>query len=244
MKNINKKFNPIKNQTAEGRHWTRAALFALAMLIPAGASAQSVAPDGSTDNPQGTEASVYQESYQQEIVTPYQHESFQQNQFSYGVPSSRRPTFNNFYAAEERAYRSQEEMRLEEEFALQMELMETELKQRQQNFLLSQQAGGLEGYDGNGGPFGGDIAPQPPIIVDNNNNTQVIIQLGEDNEKNLHQTGEDNEMGLLQAGKNNKGNIDQQGHKNKGAIVQMGENNSANIRQSGSNNSATIDLGN
>jgi len=244
MKNMNENFNRIKNPKAENHHWTRAALFALAMIIPSGASAQSIVPGGPADNQQGTETSVYQESYQQQIVTPYQQESFEQNQFSYGIPSSRRPTFDNFYAAEERAYRSREEMRLEKEFELQRELMETELKQRQQDFLLSQQAGGLEGYDGNGGAFGGTIEPQPPIIVDNNNNTQVIIQLGEDNEKNLTQSGEDNELGLLQAGKNNKGSIDQLGSKNKGAIVQMGENNSANIRQSGSNNSATIDLGN
>jgi hypothetical protein len=256
MKNINKNFNQIKNLKTPGHHLALTTLFALAMILPPGASAQSVVPGGQAGNPQGNEASMYQESYQQEIVTPYQRESFQQNQFSYGIPSSRRPAFNNFYSAEERAYRSQEEMRLEEEFGLQMEMMEAELKQRQQNFLLSQQAAEMEGNAGNdGGAFGGFIDPKPPIIVDNNNNTKVIIQLGEDNEKNLTQSGEDNEMGLLQAGKNNKGNIDQQGSKNKGAIVQTGKDNSASIRQSGSGNSAsirqsgsgnsaTIDLGN
>jgi len=244
MKNINEIFNRIKNQKTEGRNWTLASLFALTMMIPSGASAQSIVAGNSTDNPQDSEMSLYQENYQQQIVTPYQQESFEQNQLSYGVPSSSQPTFDNFYAAEERAYRSREEMRQEEEFELERELMEAEFKQRQQNFILSQQAGGLKDYDGNGGTFDGHIPPQPPVIVDNNNNTQVVIQLGENNEKSLTQSGSDNELGLLQAGRNNKGSIDQQGSHNKGAIAQKGQNNSANIRQSGSNNSATIDLGN
>jgi hypothetical protein len=236
MKNINKIFNRIKNQKTEGSHWTLASLFALAMMIPSGASAQSIVAANSADDPKDSEMSLYQESYQQQIVTPYQQESFEQNQLSYGVSSSHQPTLDDYYAAEERAYRNQEE-----EFELEREMIEAEFKQRQQNFILSQQA---EDYDGNEGAFDGHVAPQLPVIVDNNNNSQVVIQLGEDNEKNLTQSGSDNELGLLQTGKNNKGSIDQQGSQNKAAIAQQGQNNSANIRQSGSNNSATIDLGN
>lgn len=231
MKNINEIFNRIKNQKTEGHNWTLASLFALAMMIPSGASAQTIVVGNSADDPQDSEMSLYQESYQQEL--------FEQNQLSYGVPSSSQPIFDDIYTAEEQAYMSQEE-----EFEIERELMEAEFKQRQQNFILSQQADGREDYDGDEGTFDGHVVPQPPVIADNNNNTQVVIQLGEDNEKSLTQSGRDNELGLLQIGKNNKGSIDQQGSQNKGAIAQRGQDNSANIRQSGSNNSATIDLGN
>ncbi len=160
--------------------WThRLGVLCLALMFPATVCAQS--------EQEGTE-SMYQESYQQQINTPYQQESFQQNQLSYGVPSSRRPTFNNFYGAEERAYRSREEMRRDEEYELQKELMETELKQRQLDFKNQQQASGFQGYgqgEGGGGPFGGFVQPGPPIIVDNQNNTQVIIKIEKDENGNI-----------------------------------------------------------
>jgi len=155
-------------------------------LFPAGVCAQI--------QQEGTESNAYQESYQKQIVTPYQQESFQQNQFSYGIPSSRRPTFKNFHAAEQRAYSSREEMRRDKELKLQRKLLKAELKQRQQDFLLSQQAGGLEGYgQGEGNPFGEFVQPGPPIIVNNQNNTQVIIKLGEDKDGNLVPISENSE---------------------------------------------------
>ena len=159
--------------------WThRLGLLCLVLLFPAGVYAQT--------EQQETQTSVYQESYQQQIVTPYQQESFEQNQFSYGIPSSRRPTFRNFDGAEQRAYNSREEMRRDKDLKLQRELMETELKQRQLNLQNQQQASGLQGYgQGEGNPFGGFVQPGPPIIVNNENNTQVIIKLGKDEEGNL-----------------------------------------------------------
>jgi hypothetical protein len=157
--------------------WARLGVLCLALILPATVCAQQIQ--------QGGTESMYQESYQQEINTPYQQESFQQNQLSYGIPSSRRPTFNNFYGAEERAYRSREEMRRDEEYELQRELMESELKQRQLDLKNQQQASGIQGYgQGGGSPFGGFVQPGPPIIVDNQNNTQVIIKLGKDENGN------------------------------------------------------------
>jgi len=169
---------PRKNSSSKNDWTHRFGLLCLVLLFPAGVFAQT--------EQEGTETSIYQESYQQEIVTPYQQESFQQNQFSYGVPSSRRPAFNNFYGAEERAYRSREEMRRDKELNLQNELMETELKQRQLDLQNQQQASGLQGYgQGGGSPFGGFVQSGPPIIVNNENNTQVIIRIEQDKDGNL-----------------------------------------------------------
>ena len=171
--------------------WTlRLGALCLALMLPATVSAQQIQ--------QGGTESMYQESYQQEINTPYQQESFQQNQLSYGIPSSRRPTFNNFYGAEERAYRSREEMRRDEEYELQRELMESELKQRQLDLQNQQQASGIQGYgQGGGSPFGGFVQPGPPIIVDNQNNTQVVIKLGKD--ENGNPVVEDGSQGTIKS---------------------------------------------
>ncbi|GJL77267.1 MAG: hypothetical protein NPINA01_02560 [Nitrospinaceae bacterium] len=189
---INKQL-PRKNISKKIKWAHPLGLFCMALLIPAAAGAQ-----------QEIESSAYQETYQQEVQTPYQRESFEQNQFSYGIPSSRRPTFKNFYEAEARAYRSREEMRREKEFELQKELMETDLKQRQLSLQNQQQASsGIQGYgQGGSGPFGefvetgspvvgpgvslgGSFPPGAPILVDNQNNTEVIIQITQDDEGNL-----------------------------------------------------------
>jgi len=170
-----------KNSFAKIKWTHRLGVLCLALMFPATVCAQSQQQDE-------TQSSAYQESYQQEINSPYQQESFQQNQLSYGIPSSRRPTFNNFYGAEERAYRSREEMRQDEEYELQKNLMETDLKQRQLDLKNQQQASGFQGYDqgeGGGSPFDGFVEPEPPIIVDNQNNTQVIIKIGKDENGNI-----------------------------------------------------------
>jgi hypothetical protein len=206
MTRINPKQSQSKNDSAKTKWTFHLALLCLALLLPAGVYAQ--------EGQQGTE-SAYQESYQQEVITPYQRESFQQNQFSYGVPSSRRPAFNNFYGAEERAYRSREEMRQEEERNLQKELMESELKQRQLNLQSQQQASGLQGYgQGGGSPFGEFVEPSPPIIVNNENNTQVIIRLEQDKDGNLVPTNGDSgapiksDVSVIQEGEGNNTLVD------------------------------------
>ena len=240
MKNLIKNLNKTKNQNSPKLHWCIALLLAMSLALPIHASANSIDVEANMDLDEDDETSIYQERYERTVNTPYQEEVFEQNQLSYGTPSSRRPQFNNFYAAEVRAYKSREEERYNKQHSLEMEILEAELNQRNLDMLEQQQESeGLAGYSGGEG-----FTPsQPPVIVDNQNNTQVIINLGLGNSKNLTQSGGNNELGLLQLGDNNQGNIDQVGENNSAAIAQIGGNNSASINQLGSNNSSTIDIG-
>jgi hypothetical protein len=85
----------------------------------------NVPQETEVDVPQGIEINVHQNSYQeqnieaaeQDFSNPYQQpviteselDQLEQAQKSLGVPETRRPQFNNFFGAEERAINSREE---------------------------------------------------------------------------------------------------------------------------------------
>lgn len=116
-----------------GINWRGMAIVLMTLLLPAGAIAQSVpANDPAVSQEEvvknaqpefeiNVQQNIYQEQgvepsdldysnpYQQPVTTESELDQLEQAQKSLGVPESRRPQFNNFFGAEERAIISREE---------------------------------------------------------------------------------------------------------------------------------------
>ncbi len=127
MKSLIVKDSEPNEPVTLGKSWLRTVVLISALLLPAGALAQST-PLAEEDYPQQEteiyeQQDVYQEQggapveedysnnpYQQPVMTEFEQDQLDQAQKSLGLPDSRRPEFNNFFDAEERAIRSKEEM--------------------------------------------------------------------------------------------------------------------------------------
>ena len=142
MKNFTEKNSALNESVAPDTGWIRAVIFITALLLPAGALAQSAPIDDQASPQQGNEINLqqdieiniqqesYQEQsvdfseeeldytnpYQQPVITEAEQDLLDQAQWSLGQPDSRRPLFGNFFDAEERAIRSKEEMQRNDGF--------------------------------------------------------------------------------------------------------------------------------
>ena len=142
MKNFTEKNSALNESVAPDTGWIRAVIFITALLLPAGALAQSTPIDDQASPQQGNEINLqqdieiniqqdsYQEQsvdfseeeldytnpYQQPVITEAEQDQLDQAQWSLGQPDSRRPEFNNFFGAEERAIISKEEMQRNDGF--------------------------------------------------------------------------------------------------------------------------------
>ena len=132
MKNLTVQDSELNEPVTLNTGWLRAVILITAFLLPAGALAQSAPLAEEAYPEQETEVyeqqGVYQEQsadpleqgysnnpYQQPVMTEFEQDQLDQAQKSLGLPDSRRPEFNNFFDAEERAIRSKEEMLLQQQ---------------------------------------------------------------------------------------------------------------------------------
>jgi hypothetical protein len=140
MKNFTEKNSALNKSVAPDKGWIRAVIIITTLFLPAGVLAQSAPIDDQASPQQGNEINLqqdieiniqqdsYQEQsvdlseeeldytnpYQQPVITEAEQDQLDQARWSLGEPSSRRPLFNNFFGAEERAIRSKEEMQFGE----------------------------------------------------------------------------------------------------------------------------------
>lgn len=139
MKNFTDKNSAINKSVAPDTGWIRAVIITT-LFLPAGALAQSAPIDDQASPQQENEINLQQDieinvqqyseqeqsvdlseeeldytnPYQQPVITELEQDQLDQAQWSLGQPDSRRPQFNNFFGAEERAIRSKEEMQFGE----------------------------------------------------------------------------------------------------------------------------------
>lgn len=140
MKNFTEKNSALNKSVAPDTGWIRAVIIITTLFLPAGALAQSAPIDDQASPQQENEINLQQEieiniqqdshqeqsvdfseeeldyshPYQQPVITEAEQDQLDQAQWSLGQPDSRRPLFNNFFGAEERAIRSKEEMQFGE----------------------------------------------------------------------------------------------------------------------------------
>jgi hypothetical protein len=139
MKIFTEKNSAINKSVAPDMGWIRAVIITM-LFLPAGALAQSTPIDDQVPPQQENEINLqqdieiniqqdsYQEQsadfseeeldysnpYQQPVLTESEQDQLDQARWSLGQPDSRRPLFDNFFGAEERAIRSKEEMQFGE----------------------------------------------------------------------------------------------------------------------------------
>lgn len=138
MKNFTEKNSALNKSVAPDTGWIRAVIIITTLFLPAGALAQSAPIDDQAVSEGETEVNIQQEieinvqqesyqeqsiesaeedyshPYQQPVITEAEQDQLDQAQWSLGQPDSRRPEFNNFFGAEERAIISKEEMQFGE----------------------------------------------------------------------------------------------------------------------------------
>jgi hypothetical protein len=141
MRNITEKNSAINKSVVPDTGWIRAVII-ITLFLPAVTLAQSAPIDDQAPPQQENEINLqqdieiniqqdnYQEQsadfseeeldysnpYQQPVITESEQDQLDQAQSSLGQPDSRRPRFDNFFGAEERAIRSKEEMQQNEDF--------------------------------------------------------------------------------------------------------------------------------
>jgi hypothetical protein len=141
MKNFTEKSSALNNSVPPNTGWIRAVIITT-LFLPAGVLAQSAPIDDQVPPQQENEINIQQDievnvqqysqqeqsvdlseeeldytnPYQQPVITEAEQDQLDQAQWSLGEPASRRPLFNNFFDAEERAIRSKEEMQQNEDF--------------------------------------------------------------------------------------------------------------------------------
>ena len=151
MKNSTVKLSEPKNLKAFNTRWTRAAIFIIALFLPAGAAAQSIPNYDQATHQQEAEIKGYEDSnqqesapqdfsnpYQQDVISQYEQELLNQAVWALGPPDSRRPEFNNFFEARQQARQSILDKQQDEETELRIKQAEIDLQQAKQDLINSQ----------------------------------------------------------------------------------------------------------
>jgi hypothetical protein len=145
MKNSSAKLYEPNKAIFFNARWIREAIVIMALLLPAGAAAQSSPEDQEfpeEDYQQQRPEPDYSNPYQTPVISQYEQDQLDQAGWLLGVPESRRPKFSSFFEARDQARQSILDKQEDDNFELQKRQTELDLRQQEREANLADEFDG------------------------------------------------------------------------------------------------------